>query len=175
MIDGGCDPVYIARRVVRMASEDIGNADPRALEIALSAWEVQERLGSPEGELAIAQAISYLAVAAKSNAVYSAVNEIKKVIAETGSLEVPMHIRNAPTGMMEKMGYGEDYQYAHNHADAFVPGESYMPETLDGMQFYQPVDRGLESKISEKLAYLRSLNDSSDFQRYASKNREESN
>jgi putative ATPase len=175
MIDGGCDPVYIARRVVRMASEDIGNADPRALEIALSAWEVQERLGSPEGELAIAQAISYLAVAAKSNAVYSAVNEIKKVVAETGSLEVPMHIRNAPTGMMEKMGYGEDYQYAHNHADAFVPGESYMPETLDGMQFYQPVDRGLESKISEKLAYLRSLNDSSDFQRYASKNREESN
>ncbi len=166
MIDGGCDPIYIARRVVRMASEDIGNADPRALDIALSAWEVQERLGSPEGELAIAQAVAYLAVAAKSNAVYKAVGEIKEVVKETGSLDVPMHIRNAPTTMMEQMGYGEDYNYAHNHEDAFVPGESYVPEELAGQQFYHPVDRGLESKISEKLSYLRKLNDASEFQRY---------
>ncbi len=166
MIDGGCDPVYIARRVVRMASEDIGNADPRALEIALNAWDVQERLGSPEGELAIAQAVAYMAVAAKSNAVYTAVNEIKKAVADTGSLDVPMHIRNAPTKMMEKMGYGESYQYAHNHADAFVPGESYMPQELSGQQFYHPVTRGLELKIGEKLAYLRAQNEASAFQRY---------
>ncbi len=166
MIDGGCDPLYIARRVVRMASEDIGNADPRALEIALNAWEVQERLGSPEGELAIAQAVAYLAIAAKSNAVYSAVGEITRRVNATGSLEVPMHIRNAPTEMMETMGYGQDYQYAHNHQDAFVPGESYLPEELHGERFYFPVDRGMESKIAEKLNYLRQLNDASEFQRY---------
>ena len=170
MIDGGCDPVYIARRVVRMATEDIGNADPRALEIALNAWSVQERLGSPEGELAIAQAVAYLAVAAKSNAVYSAVGAIKQVVAETGSLEVPMHIRNAPTAMMEKMGYGDDYQYAHNHEDAFVPGESYVPPELHGVQFYHPVARGTETKISEKLDYLRKQNESSEFQRYKKDN-----
>ena len=168
MIDGGCDPIYIARRVVRMASEDIGNADPRALEIALNAWSVQERLGSPEGELAIAQAVAYLAVAAKSNAVYSALGEIKQVISETGSLEVPMHIRNAPTRLMAGMGYGEDYRYAHSFEDAFVPGESYVPEELANRQFYQPVNRGLETKIQEKLAYLRQLNENSDFQRYPS-------
>ncbi len=166
MIDGGCDPIYIARRVVRMATEDIGNADPRALEIALNAWSVQERLGSPEGELAIAQAVAYLAVAAKSNAVYAAVNAIKQAVADTGSLEVPMHIRNAPTAMMEQMGYGEDYQYAHHHEDAFVPGESYVPAELQGVQFYHPVARGMEAKISEKLDYLRKRNDSSEFQRY---------
>lgn len=166
MIDGGCDPLYIARRVVRMASEDIGNADPRALEIALNAWEVQERLGSPEGELAIAQAVAYLAIAAKSNAVYSAVGEITRRVNATGSLEVPMHIRNAPTEMMETMGYGQDYQYAHDHQDAFVPGESYLPEELHGERFYFPVDRGMESKIAEKLNYLRQLNDASEFQRY---------
>jgi len=168
MIDGGCDPIYIARRVVRMASEDIGNADPRALEIALNAWSVQERLGSPEGELAIAQAVAYLAVAAKSNAVYSAVGEIKQAISETGSLEVPMHIRNAPTNLMADMGYGEDYRYAYSFEDAFVPGESYVPEALANRQFYHPVDRGLEARISEKLKYLRQLNDASDFQRYPS-------
>ena len=166
MIDGGCDPLYIARRVVRMASEDIGNADPRALEIALNAWEVQERLGSPEGELAIAQAVAYLAIAAKSNAIYSAVGEITRRVNATGSLEVPMHIRNAPTEMMETMGYGQDYQYAHDHQDAFVPGESYLPEELHGERFYFPVDRGMESKIAEKLNYLRQLNDASEFQRY---------
>jgi putative ATPase len=170
MIDGGCDPVYIARRVVRMATEDIGNADPRALEIALNAWSVQERLGSPEGELAIAQAVAYLAVAAKSNAVYSAVGAIKQAVAETGSLEVPMHIRNAPTAMMAEMGYGDDYQYAHNHEDAFVPGESYVPPELHGVQFYHPVARGTETKISEKLDYLRKQNESSEFQRYKKDN-----
>ena len=170
MIDGGCDPVYIARRIVRMATEDIGNADPRALEIALNAWSVQERLGSPEGELAIAQAVVYLAVAAKSNAVYSAVGAIKQVVADTGSLEVPMHIRNAPTAMMADMGYGDDYQYAHNHEDAFVPGESYVPPELHGLQFYHPVARGTETKISEKLEYLRKQNKSSEFQRYKKDN-----
>jgi len=169
MIDGGCDPLYIARRVVRMASEDIGNADPRALQIALNGWEVQERLGSPEGELAIAQAIAYMSVAAKSNAVYRAVGEISRRVTETGSLEVPMHIRNAPTDMMQDMGYGKDYQYAHDHEDAFVPGESYLPEELQNEKFYFPVDRGLESKITEKLNYLRQLNEASDFKRYKNK------
>lgn len=166
MIDGGCDPIYVARRVVRMASEDIGNADPRALEIALNGWAVQERLGSPEGELAIAQAVAYLAVAAKSNAVYQAVNTIKSVVAETGSLEVPMHIRNAPTSLMKNMGYGEDYQYAHDYNDAFVPGESYLPEEIGDRFFYEPVPRGLEIKIGEKLAALREQNRQSSFQRY---------
>ena len=166
MIDGGCDPIYIARRVVRMASEDIGNADPRALSLSLDAWMVQERLGSPEGELAIGQAIAYLAVAAKSNAVYKAVGDIKAVISDTGSLDVPMHIRNAPTAMMEKMGYGKDYQYAHQFDDAFVPGESYLPSEISGETFYQPVERGLEAKISEKLKYLRQQNAASEFQRY---------
>ena len=168
MVDGGCDPLYIARRVVRMASEDIGNADPRALQIALNAWEVQERLGSPEGELAIAQAVAYLAVAAKSNSVYSAVTNIAKRITETGSLEVPMHIRNAPTNMMKELGYGADYNYAHNRQDAFVPGESYLPESLYGERYYFPVDRGLEIKIAAKLDHLRRLNEESDFQRYES-------
>ncbi|MBT4491978.1 MAG: replication-associated recombination protein A [Gammaproteobacteria bacterium] len=166
MVDGGCDPIYIARRVVRMASEDIGNADPRALQIALNAWEVQERLGSPEGELAVAQAVTYMAVAAKSNAVYKAVGEIKKVVSETGSLDVPMHIRNAPTGMMKEMGYGDSYQYAHEHEDAFVPGEAYLPPEIQGRSFYRPVDRGLEAKIAEKLDWLRRQNEMSEFQRY---------
>ncbi len=166
MIDGGCDPLYIARRVVRMASEDIGNADPRALQIALNAWEVQERLGSPEGELAIAQAIVYLASAAKSNAVYTAFDAAKTDAREKSSLEVPMHLRNAPTKMMENMGYGENYQYAHHYDDAFVPGESYFPEALQDQEYYQPVERGLEIKISEKLEYLRKLNKASKFQRY---------
>jgi len=169
MIDGGCDPIYIARRVVRMASEDIGNADPRALQIALNAWEVQERLGSPEGELAIAQAVAYVAIAAKSNAVYSAVGELKGVVAETGSLDVPLHIRNAPTTLMKEMGYGDSYQYAHHYEDAFVPGESYVPQEIHGKQFYHPVDRGLESRIKGKLDYLRRQNSASDFQRYPHK------
>ncbi|MEK9871839.1 MAG: replication-associated recombination protein A [Gammaproteobacteria bacterium] len=169
MIDGGCDPIYIARRVVRMASEDIGNADPRALQIALNAWEVQERLGSPEGELAIAQAVAYMAIAAKSNAVYSAVGELKGVVAETGSLDVPMHIRNSPNTLMKEMGYGDSYQYAHHYEDAFVPGESYVPQEIHGKQFYHPADRGLETRIKEKLDYLRQQNSASDFQRYPHK------
>ena len=169
MIDGGCDPIYIARRVVRMASEDIGNADPRALQIALNAWEVQERLGSPEGELAIAQAVAYMAIAAKSNAVYSAVGELKGVVAETGSLDVPLHIRNAPTTLMKEMGYGDSYQYAHHYEDAFVPGESYVPQEIHGKQFYHPADRGLETRIKEKLDYLRQQNSASNFQRYPHK------
>ena len=169
MLDGGCDPLYIARRVVRMASEDIGNADPRALQLALNAWEVQERLGSPEGELAIAQAIVYLAVAAKSNAVYTAFSLAQQDAASQASFEVPMHIRNAPTSMMKEQGYGEDYKYAHNFDDAFVAGESYLPEALHERLYYQPVNRGLEKMISEKLRSLRELNDKSEFQRYSKK------
>lgn len=166
MLDGGCDPLYIARRVVRMASEDIGNADPRALQLALNAWDVQHRLGSPEGELAIAQAVVYLAAAAKSNAVYAAFGRAMDDARENPSYDVPMHIRNAPTSMMKGMGYGEDYRYAHSFEDAFVPGESYFPQELDGKRYYEPVDRGLEIQIAEKLAHLRKLNADSDFQRY---------
>ena len=150
MIDGGCDPLYVARRVVRMASEDIGNADPRALELSLNAWQVQERLGSPEGELAIAQAITYLAVAAKSNAVYSGYGRALSDAAELPGYEVPLHIRNAPTALMKEMGHGDDYRYAHNFDDGFVAGESYMPQELDDKTYYEPVNRGLELKISEK-------------------------
>ena len=157
MLDGGCDPIYIARRLVRMASEDIGNADPRALELAMSAWDVQERLGSPEGELALAQAVVYLAVAAKSNAVYSAFNATMADVRSLPSYEVPMHLRNAPTSLMKDLDYGKDYRYAHNEEGGYAPGESYLPEELSDKQYYQPTDRGLEKKISEKLAYLRSL------------------
>lgn len=166
MLDGGCDPLYIARRVVRMASEDIGNADPRGLQLALNAWDVQERLGSPEGELAIAQAVVYLAAAAKSNAVYVAFGEAKKDAMNQPSRDVPMHIRNAPTTMMQDMGYGDSYRYAHDFDQGFVPGESYFPPELDGRVYYEPVQRGLEIKIAEKLAYLRKLNSESGFQRY---------
>jgi len=166
MLDGGCDPLYIARRVVRMASEDIGNADPRALQLALNAWDVQERLGSPEGELAIAQAVIYMAAAAKSNAVYNAFNEVKADIAQLPSQEVPTHIRNAPTKLMKELGHGKDYHYAHHFENAFVPGESYVPEAFKDKVYYQPVERGLEIKISEKLKQLKALNESSTFQRW---------
>lgn len=158
MLDGGCDPLYVARRLVRIASEDIGNADPRALQIALSAWETQEELGSPEGELALAQAIAYLACAAKSNAVYNAYNSVGAVIKKTGSLDVPYHLRNAPTKLMEQEGYHKGYRYAHNEPDAFAAGETYLPEKLIGQVFYEPVKRGLEIKISDKLNHLRELN-----------------
>ena len=157
MIDGGCDPRYIARRVLRMASEDIGNADPRALRICLDAWEAQERLGSPEGELVLAQAVSYLAVAAKSNAVYVAYKQAMSVVKKTGSLEVPMHLRNAPTSLMKELDYGKGYRYAHDEADGYAAGEVYLPDELSGTQFYQPVERGLEIKIKQKLDYLRQL------------------
>ncbi len=169
MLDGGCDPLYVARRVVRMASEDIGNADPRALQLCLNAWQVQERLGSPEGELAIAQAVIYLAVAAKSNAVYSAFSESQKDASTQPSYDVPMHIRNAPTQMMKDMGYGEDYNYAHNFDDAFVPGENYFPDALHERRYYEPVNRGMEIQISEKLKMLRDMDSQSDFQRYKNK------
>jgi putative ATPase len=166
MLDGGCDPFYIARRVVRMASEDIGNADPRALQLALNAWEVQERLGSPEGELAIAQAIAYLAVAPKSNAVYTAFNAARADVAGAPSLDVPMHLRNAPTSMMKEMGYGEEYQYAHDFPEAYVPGEDYLPEALAGRVYYEPVNRGMEIRIREKLAHFRELDAEAAIRRY---------
>lgn len=155
MLDGGCDPVYIARRVVRMASEDIGNADPRGLSLALDAWDTYERLGSPEGELTLAQTIVYLAVAPKSNAVYKAYNQAMSVARESGSLEVPMHIRNAPTKLMKELGHGDGYRYAHDEADGYAAGERYLPEELGDLRFYEPVERGLEIRIREKLAELR--------------------
>lgn len=157
MIDGGCDRLYIARRVIRMASEDIGNADPRALELALHACAAYERLGSPEGELAIAQAIIYLACAAKSNAVYVAFNAVMSDIKQTGSLEVPLHLRNAPTQLMKELGYAKRYRYAHDEPNAYAAGENYFPDELVHRQYYFPTDRGLELKIKEKLVYLKQL------------------
>ena len=167
MIDGGCDPLYIARRVVRMASEEIGNADPRALTLSLNAWDVQERLGSPEGELAIAQAVTYLASAPKSNAVYTAYKQLLVTIKQQPSYEVPIHLRNAPTALMSDMGHGEGYRYAHDEENAFAAGECYLPEEIKGSQFYQPVERGLEVKISDKLKYLDELNRLSPNKRYS--------
>lgn len=158
MVDGGCDPVYISRRVVRIAIEDIGIADPRGLDLALNGWQTFERLGSPEGELAIAQAIVYLACAAKSNAIYSAYNQAMADAQQSGSLEVPTHLRNAPTQFMKDQGFGENYRYAHDEAGGFAAGENYFPEQLAGRRYYEPVDRGLEIKIAEKLNHLRSLN-----------------
>jgi putative ATPase len=166
MLDGGCDPLYIARRVVRMASEDIGNADPRALTLALEAWQVQERLGSPEGELTIAQAIVYLACAAKSNAVYVAFNAAKAEVAAGGSTEVPLHLRNAPTELMKELDHGVDYRYAHDEEGAYSAGENYFPEALKDTQYYHPVDRGLEKKIGEKMQYLRERDKNSTMRRY---------
>jgi putative ATPase len=157
MLDGGCDPLYLARRVVRMASEDIGNADPRALTLCINAWDVQERLGSPEGELAIAQAVIYLACAAKSNAVYRAYNAARADIGRTGSLEVPVHLRNAPTKLMKELGYGKHYRYAHDEPEGYAAGENYLPEDMHPPGYYQPVPRGLEIRIAEKLAHLREL------------------
>jgi len=158
MIDAGCDQNYIARRVVRMAIEDIGIADPRALELCLNGWQTFERLGSPEGELAIAQGIVYLACAAKSNAVYSAYKLAMQDARESGSLDVPLHLRNAPTRFMAEQGYGEGYRYAHDESDAFAAGVDYFPEGFEGREYYQPAERGLEIKIAEKLARLRQLN-----------------
>ena len=155
MLDGGCDPLYIARRAVRMASEDIGNADPRALTLALQAWDVQERLGSPEGELAIAQAIVYMACAAKSNAVYTAFNAALKDAKSRGSLDVPLHLRNAPTRLMKELDYGRRYRYAHDEPEGYAAGERYFPDEMQPVQYYRPVDRGLEQRIAEKLEQLR--------------------
>jgi putative ATPase len=157
MIDGGCDPRYIGRRVIRMASEDIGNADPRALEIAINACEVYERLGSPEGELTLAQAVIYLAVAPKSNAVYVAYNQAMQDAKSSGSLDVPLHIRNAPTKMMKNLGFGKNYRYAHDEPEAYAAGENYFPDEMQKKIYYHPVQQGLEIKIAEKLARLREL------------------
>ncbi len=157
MIDGGCDPLYVARRLVRMACEDIGNADPRALDLAINAWDAQERLGSPEGELALAQAAVYLACAAKSNAVYLAWNVALAEARSSGSLEVPAHLRNAPTRLMKALGYGRAYRYAHDEPEAYAAGETYFPEALGERHYYEPRDRGLEIRIREKLERLREL------------------
>ncbi len=157
MLDGGADPRYLARRMIRMATEDIGLADPRALDITLSAADVYERLGSPEGELALAEAVIYLAIAAKSNAVYNAYNAARAFIAQDESRPVPMHIRNAPTKLMKNLGMGKDFRYAHNEEEGYAAGESYFPDGMKRPDWYQPTDRGLEAKIAEKLAHLREL------------------
>lgn len=157
MLDGGCDPLYIARRAVRMASEDIGNADPRALQLALNAWDVQERLGHPEGELAIAQAIVYMACAPKSNAVYTAFNAAQEDVKTHGSAEVPIHLRNAPTRLMKELGYGKAYRYAHDEPYAYAAGEHYFPDDMPERRYYEPTEYGLEQRIKERLAFLRSL------------------
>jgi putative ATPase len=159
MLDGGCDPLYIARRLVRVASEDIGTADPRALTTALDAWDVQVRLGTPEGELALAQATVYLACAPKSNALYKAFNAAMADAQEQGSLAVPIHLRNAPTRLMRSLGHGKEYRYAHDEPEAYAAGERYFPEGLSERRYYSPSDRGLESRITEKLAHWRSLDE----------------
>ena len=157
MLDGGCDPLYVVRRLVRVASEDIGNADPRALRIALDAWEAYERLGSPEGELAIAQAAVYLACAAKSDAVYKAFGAATADVRGHGSLPVPLHLRNAPTSLMRELGHGRSYRHAHDEPEGYAAGETYLPERLAGRRYYAPVERGLEIRIAEKLARLEEL------------------
>lgn len=162
MLDGGTDPRYLARRIIRMASEDIGLADPRALRISLDAAEVYERLGSPEGELALAEAVVYLACAAKSNAIYVAYKQARALVAKDKSRVVPEHLRNAPTKLMKELGYGKLYRYAHDEPHAYAAGETYMPDGLEDVSFYQPVPRGMEIKIAEKLAYLRQLDKDSE-------------
>jgi putative ATPase len=156
MLDGGCDPRYVARRVIRMASEDIGNADPRALQLALQAAEAYERLGSPEGELALAQAVVFMACAAKSNAVYVAYNAAMADAQQRGTLDVPMHLRNAPTRLMKGLGYGKGYRYAHDEPEAIAAGEKYFPDDMEPARYYEPVPRGLEIRIAEALERVRS-------------------
>jgi putative ATPase len=158
MLDGGAEPRYMARRLIRMAAEDIGLADPRALRLALDAAEVYERLGTPEGELALAECVIYLAMAPKSNAVYTAFNEAKALIKKEGTRPVPLHLRNAPTKLMKELDYGKDYRYAHDEAGGFAAGETYFPEGMTPPEFYRPVDRGLEIRIAEKLRELKKLN-----------------
>jgi putative ATPase len=158
MLDGGAEPKYMARRLIRMASEDIGLADPRALRLALDAAEVYERLGSPEGELALAECVVYLAVAPKSNAVYKAFNEVRALVKKDGTRPVPMHLRNAPTKLMKELDYGKGYRYAHDEEDGFAAGETYLPQGMKSAKFYHPVERGLEIKIADKLRELRSKN-----------------
>lgn len=157
MLEGGCAPETILRRMVRMASEDIGNADPRALEITLNAWDSFDRLGQAEGELALAQAVIYLAIAAKSNAVYLAYKQMKQFVSDNPSLDVPLHLRNAPTKLMKQLGYGKKYRYAHDEPNAYAAGEDYFPQDIDSQRYYHPTDRGLERKIQQKINFLRSL------------------
>jgi putative ATPase len=157
MLDGGAEPLYVGRRLVRMAIEDIGLADPRALEICLNACQTYERLGSPEGELAFANAVVYLAIAAKSNAAYMAYNQVKAFVAQDQSRPVPLHLRNAPTKLMKSLDFGKNYRYAHNEDGAYAAGEQYLPDGLEDVKFYEPTNRGLEGKISEKLAHLAEL------------------
>ena len=156
MLDGGVDPLYLARRIVRIAVEDIGLADPKGQTIALEAYQIFERLGSPEGELALSNAVIYLSIAAKSNAAYMAFNEVKAFVAEGDNSDVPVHLRNAPTKLMKELDYGKNYHYAHNEPEAFAAGEKYFPDNLDPIEFYKPTTRGLESKILEKMNYLKS-------------------
>lgn len=158
MLDGGADPRYLARRLIRMAAEDIGLADPRALRLALDAAEVYERLGSPEGELALAECVVYLAVAPKSNAVYKAFNEVKALVKKDGSRPVPLHLRNAPTRLMKDLAYGQGYRYAHDEEGGFAAGGQYLPDGLTGSRWYHPVERGLEIRIADKLRELQRLN-----------------
>ncbi|MDX1799732.1 MAG: replication-associated recombination protein A [Marinobacter sp.] len=165
MLDGGCDPIYVARRLVRIASEDIGNADPRALRLSLDAWDTQERLGSPEGELALAQAVIYLALAPKSNAVYSAFNQCMADIRRDPDHEVPVHLRNAPTSLMKSLGHGDEYRYAHDEPDALAAGEVYLPDAIRERRYYHPVNRGLEIRLAEKRAWIDARNEASDRKR----------
>jgi len=169
MLDGGCDPLYVARRVVRMASEDVGNADPRCLQMALSAWDALTRLGSPEGELVLAHAVIYLACAPKSNAVYAAFNAAKADLGGQISHDVPLHLRNAPTSLMKDLNHGAEYRYAHEEEGAYAAGENYFPEALKDTQYYHPGENGLEQKISEKLKWLRQRDAASPVQRYPEK------
>lgn len=166
MLDGGCDPLYVARRLVAIASEDIGNADPRAMQVALNAWDAFERVGPAEGERAIAQAAVYCACAPKSNALYKAFNQCLADVRQQPSYEVPAHLRNAPTSLMQDLGYGEEYRYAHDESDAYAAGECYLPPELEQQQWYEPIPRGLEQKIGDKLNHLRSLDRASHRKRY---------
>ena len=166
MLAGGCDPLHVARRLLAIASEDIGNADPRAMQVAVSAWDCFSRVGAYEGERAIAQAIVYLASAAKSNSVYTAFAQAKRLVQEQPDFDVPLHLRNAPTKLMSDLGYGDDYRYAHDEVGAYAPGECYMPEALQGTKLYHPVDRGVEKQIKQKLDYLHQLDINSPRKRY---------
>lgn len=166
MLDGGCDPIYLARRLNRMATEDIGLADPRALQLTLNAWDSYTRLGSPEGDLALAQAAVYLASAPKSNALYQAFGSARRAVAEHGSLEVPLHLRNATTNLSKEMGYGEEYRYAHDEENGFAAGENYLPEEIHGEQYYHPKEAGLEIRIKEKMEQFRQLDKQAKHKRY---------
>jgi putative ATPase len=166
ILTAGGDPLYVARRLLAIASEDVGNADPRAMQIAIAAWDCYTRVGAYEGERAIAQAVIYLAVAPKSNAVYQAFNEAKRLAKEAKDYDVPAHLRNAPTNLMKSLGFGAEYRYAHNEPNAYAAGESYFPPELDGTQFYFPTERGMEKQIKEKLAWLKAQDDAASCKRY---------